>query len=111
MGCGCGLVGTLIIDVGTGAERRSSPQRRPGLSTVFSIEVTEADAIDDLKVSIMHKDKTDTSWTEAGTFASITSAGVYTKHLTGLKEDIYWRFKCDDGRYVINAMNAQGLDG
>ena len=109
MACACGLNGSLIIDVGTGSERRSKPQRSPGLSVLFSIEVTEADATDALNITILHKTSEDTAWSEAGSFSAITSTGVYTKHITSLKPLHYWRYKCDDGKYVINSPTAQKL--
>ena len=111
MGCSCGLVGSLIIDVGTGAERRSSVQRRPGLSVLFSIHVSEVEAVDALSITIKHKSPTDTTYTDAGTFSAITSDGVHAKHITGVKEQFYWELTCNDGKYVVDSMKAQSLDG
>lgn len=109
MGCSCGLNGSLIIDVGSTSERRSSPQRSQGPNALCSIEVLEVDAADPLLVSIMHKKDTDTSYTEAGAFSNITSAGVHTLHVTGLKAQYYWRYRCADGKYIINAPTVQTL--
>ena len=109
MACACGLNGSLIIDVGATSERRSKPQRSQGPNALFSIEVLEVDAVDDLVVSIMHKLSAATSYTQAGAFTAISSTGVYTLHVTGLKRDYYWLYECPDGKYVVNLPTVQTL--
>jgi len=84
------------------------PQRSPGLSVLFSLEVTEADAADSLNVTIMERSDTGT-WAEAGSFSAITSTGVYTKHINPLKQNFYLSYKCDDGKFVVNSPTAVKL--
>jgi hypothetical protein len=111
MACACDLNGSLIIDMSTGGERRSKPQRRQGASALFSIEVLEMKATANLEIDIWHKNRKDTSSTQAGAFTSISSTGVHTLHISGIKEEYYWRYRVDASgdpdRYLVGSPTAQ----
>ena len=107
MACGCDLNGSLIIDMSSGGERRSKPQRRQGASALFSIEVLEMKATANLEIDIWHKNSGDTTYSLAGAFTSISATGVYTKHITGIKQQYYWRYRVDatgdPDRYLVGS--------
>jgi len=111
MACGCDLTGSLIIDMGTGGERRSKPQRRQGLSALFSIKVLEKKATASLGIDIWHKNASDPTWAQLGEFTAISTVGMHTKYLTGIKELYYLRYRVDatgdPDRYVVGAAQAQ----
>ena len=111
MPCDCNLEGSLIIDLGSGSVRRSKPYPRRGASAIFSLEVLEKQATASLEVEIRHKNIRDTTWTSAGTFSPITTTGVHTKHITGIKELYHWSYKVDEsgdpGRFLISAPQGQ----
>lgn len=81
-------IGTLFIRLG-GASYNSPTFPRGGLAALFGIEVL---ALSGTSVSfeclVQHKNREDTSYTTAGTFASMTTAGLATLDVTGLKEEI-----------------------
>ena len=114
MACACGLNGSLIIDLGAGGERRSKPQRRGGLSALFSINVTAKQGSTALEIELWHKDDNDTSYTLLGSFASISTTGVHTKYLTGIKQVYYWLYMIDAAgdpdRFVADSPTAQFFD-
>ena len=71
----------------------SSPQYsaqfpRAGLAAMFSVEVVNITANTIFVVAIQDKTKKGTGWTTNASFADITTAGVFTKDVTGLNEMI-----------------------
>ena len=89
MGCGCELVGQLIVGDGTTDPVLSSPRARGGNGLIAVIDVTVFDtASAALEVLVQHKNSSDTTWGTAFSFSSITGTGVYTASGSGIKETV-----------------------
>lgn len=84
------VVGITLLKL-DGSDYFSPTFSRGGLSALFSLEVLIITATA-LGVIVEHKNLEDTSFTTAGTFSSITSTGVKTLTVTGLKEEIRLKF-------------------
>lgn len=62
---------------------------RGGLAATFAIEVFALQGTSPtLECSIEHKNASDTSFSTAASFSSMTGAGVFSKDATALKEEI-----------------------
>ncbi len=62
---------------------------RSGLSATFGVQVFAlAGTGPTVEITVEHKNEEDTSFTTAGTFASISSTGVHTLDVSSLKEQI-----------------------
>lgn len=62
---------------------------RGGLSGTFGVEVFAlVGSSPSVEVTVEHKNEEDTSYTTAGTFSSITSAGVHTLNVSSIKEQV-----------------------
>ena len=78
--------------VGTTAYR-TNPFPRRGLAAIFSIQTTHfAGASLTLNAVVQHKNREDSSWTNAGTFSGITAVGVSSLDVASLKEEIRFAF-------------------
>ena len=86
MGCGCGLIGSLVISPGSQSPVYSNAIPRGGEAAVFSAEVLEFDAAGDVEIVLQHKNKTDASFSTLQTIGQIGSTGIQTVYVTGLKE-------------------------
>ena len=86
MGCGCGMIGSLVISPGSQSPVYSNPIPRGGLAAVFSAEVLELDAAGDIEILLQHKNKSETSFSTLQTMGSIGSTGIQTVNVTGIKE-------------------------
>jgi hypothetical protein len=65
---------------------------RRGNAALFSIQTTHYSSGLTLNAFVQHKNFEDPSWTNAGTFTGITTAGLSTLDLTMLKEEIRFYF-------------------
>ena len=65
---------------------------RGGEAAVFSAETLAKIGAPSLALEVEHKNTEDTTWTSAGTFTSITTLGVATKDISGLKEELRFKF-------------------
>ena len=90
-----GLVGNYVIK--TGNPVYSPPIPRGGLAAVFGVNVIQVLGSPGLSVSIEHKSETDTAFANLGTFAAISSTGVSTKELSGIKEVVRFAFAFTGG--------------
>jgi hypothetical protein len=64
-----------------------SPQfPRGGLAATFAVSVTQIVNSPNFTVTVQHRNSDDTSWTDAGTFTTITSTAKGVEDITGLKE-------------------------
>lgn len=87
------IVGTQITHDGTGTTAYYSPSfPRGGEAAVFSVDVTHMRGGPTMVVTVEHKNVEDTSWSTAGTFSNITTTGLATKDISGLKEEIRFAF-------------------
>ena len=93
------LTGFYVLK-GSGGALYSPQFPRGGLAANFSVEILQlVGAPTSLSIAIEHKNIEDTAWASAGTFAAISAAGVFTKDLTLLKEQL--RFT-----YTVTATNS-----
>ena len=90
------ILGTTIFKMG-GEDYYSPPFGRGGNAAMFSMDVTHVTATPSVTVTVEHKNTDDTAWTGAGGFAAITGVGVSTKDLSGLKQQIRFKFAFDAG--------------
>ena len=65
---------------------------RGGEAAVFSAETLAKIGAPSLALEVEHKNTEDTTWTSVGTFTSITTLGVATKDISGLKEELRFKF-------------------
>ena len=92
------IVGSTILHDGTGTTAFYTPSfPRGGEAAVFSVDATHVNGSPTLVVTVEHKNVEDTSWTTAGTFSNITAAGVSTKDISSLKEEIRIAFTFSTG--------------
>ena len=87
------IVGTLITVMGGVTPFYSPSFPRGSEAALFSLEVThKMGSSPSLAVAIEHKNEDDTTWASAGSFAAITTTGVPTKDVSGLKEELRLSF-------------------
>jgi len=86
MGCGCGLIGSLVISPGSVSPVYSNPVPRGGGAAIFSLEVLELNAAVSLEITLENKNRGDTSWGTLISLTPISATGVESKHVTGVKE-------------------------
>jgi hypothetical protein len=81
-------VGTLFMR-GSGGDYNSPTFPRGGLAATFAIEVFMLGGTSPtLECDVEHKNIEDTSFTTAGSFASMTTAGVKYLDVASLKEEV-----------------------
>ena len=85
-------VGTQYTVMGGTVPFYSPSFGRGGEAALFSLDVTHLSGGPSLLVDIEHKNAEDTTWSSAGAFASITTAGLATKDISGLKEELRFSF-------------------
>lgn len=92
MGCSCDLYGKQFVNPGGSAIFFSKPFVRGGPNGTFVVDVLSITTNGSFEVSVHHR--TDSgSWSTAGSFSSITTTGVVTKHITGLKKNLRYEFR------------------
>ena len=92
------IIGSHIEHSDTGSTSYySAVFARRGFAAVFQVDVTHIKGSSTLLVSVEHKNKDETSWAAAGTFANITTAGTATKEIENLKEVLRFAFAFDTG--------------
>ena len=92
------VVGTTILYL-DGSDYFSPSFPRGGLAGSFAVDVTHYDGPTSFTITVQHRDEHDTTWTDAGSFTSITGRGTSLVDITGLKQII--RFK-----YTFVASNS-----
>ena len=88
MGCSCEIYGKQLVYPGGGVTFYTMPESRKGGSAIFIVDALTLNSTGPLAVSVDHKNTEDTSWTALGAFAGISTTGVSTKYLSGIKEQI-----------------------
>jgi len=86
---GNALIGQYFLK-GDGLNQFSMTFPRGGLAATFVLQALQrvGPTPPSLTAVVETKNSDDTTWTTAGTFAAITSIGVYTLDVTGLKEEV-----------------------
>ena len=80
----------IIVMGGTPVYSPSFP--RGGEAATFIAEILALGGTPSLAIAIEHKNFEDTTWATAGSFSTITAAGIASKDATGLKEEIRIKF-------------------
>jgi len=80
----------LFVMGGTALYSPSFP--RGGEAALFSVEVLAKIGSPSLAIDVEHKNTEDTAWSSAGAFTSITTLGVASQDISGLKEEIRIKF-------------------
>jgi len=75
-----------------------------GDAAVFSVQIVNFSATS-LTVTVQHRTAEETTWTDAGTFTSITTIGLATKDISGLKELVRFKFLVN-GSNVYDAVHV-----
>ena len=65
---------------------------RGGLGAIFSCEVLMVGTSGTLDIDVEHKNAEDTTFSPLGVFTQFTAAGVDIKNLTGIKEQVRFKF-------------------
>jgi hypothetical protein len=94
------VIGITLLKM-SGGSYESPTFMRQGLSATFSVDIMKLTATS-LLIDVEHKNIEDTSWSSAGTFASITSTGVKSVNIGTLKEQI---------RFVYTITASDDYDG
>ena len=98
MGCGCELVGSLVVNGGTTDPVVSTPIPRGGNAVTCVLDVIELKtASANLEVVLQHKNRSDTTWAAAVSFSAISSTGVKTSSGSGIKQQVRWMFSLGTG--------------
>jgi hypothetical protein len=99
------ILGDILVHDGAGtAGYYSPPFGRGGESAVFSIEVTHRNGTPTLVFAVEHKNREDSSWSSAGS-TSVSSTGVATLDISGLKEELRLKFTFSAG-FVGDFVNV-----
>ena len=80
----------LFVMGGTALYSPSFPSG--GESALFSVEVLALIGTPSLAISVETKNTEDTTWGVAASFTAITAAGVATKDVSALKEEVRLKF-------------------
>ncbi len=86
------LVGQYFMRFGAGVYQYSPTFPRGGLSAVFAVEVFALISGASLDVAVQYKNADETSWTTFGSAISVSTTGVHTLEVTGIKEEVRLRF-------------------
>ena len=98
MGCGCELVGSLVVNGGNTDPVYSAPVDRGGNAVTAVLNVLEIDTSSaNLEVVLQHKNRSDTTWAAAVSFSAISSTGVVSSSGSGIKEQVRWMFALGTG--------------
>ncbi len=99
--------GDLLL-VMNGAPYFGPPMARATSSATFSVQVSNRTGLSVLVVDIEHRNRSDTSWSTAGSFPGISSNATDSTQIAALKELVRYKFTFtagnpEDGMYVIAA--------
>ena len=103
--------GALILKM-IGTNYYSPVIARQTMHAIFVAQVTNCGGGGTITVNVdvQHRNRSDTSWTSAGTFTAITADGIYTKELSGLKELVRYAFNIS-GAGTSSYSGAQVFGG
>jgi len=89
-----GIIIGEVISKGDGTTQYSMTFPRAGLAATFIINVLQriGSTPPSLAVTVEHKNHDDTLFTNAGSFAAITSIGLHDLDVTALKEELRFTF-------------------
>ena len=87
------IVGFQLVVMGGTVPFYSPTFLRGGEAALFSLDCTHKwGTSPSLAVDIEHKNMDDTAWASAGAFPAITTTGVASKDISGLKEQLRFKF-------------------
>ena len=85
------IIGFNLFVMG-GAAFYSPSFGRGGEAALFSVELLALLGSPTIAIDVEHKNVEDTTWASAGSFTAITTTGVHTKDLSGLKEELRFKY-------------------
>lgn len=91
------IVGTSIIHPGSATAYYSPSFPRGGEAANFSLDTTQVSGSPTLGILVEHKNYDEVTWGTAGTFTSITTTGVSTLDVTGIKEELRLKYAFSAG--------------
>ncbi len=90
------VVGTTLLKL-DGNPYYSPQFPRAGLSATFSADVSHVDTGASLSITIQHRNSEDTTWTDLGSFSSITAVGTEQLDLSALLEIVRIKYVIGGG--------------
>jgi len=85
------VLGTTIFKM-DGNPYYSAPFARRGLTGVFAVSVGNVVGNPTVTITVQHRNSDDITWGDAGVFDPITSTGIKTFQVDGLKQVIRLKF-------------------
>jgi len=79
------VLGTTLFKM-DGNPFYSAPFSRGGLTGLFSVDVSHLVGGPTVTLTVQHRNRDDLAFTDAGAFDAVTSTGLKTKQVDGLKE-------------------------
>jgi len=98
------IVGTTVFKL-DGSNYYSPEFPRGGLAATFAMDVTHLEGSPTVTVTVEHRNHDETSWTDFGTFASITTTGAKSVDITGAKEVLRFRYTFDAADASTDGMH------
>jgi len=98
------VVGTTIFKM-DGNAYHSPEFPRGGLAATFVMDVMGLIGSPTITVTVQHRNEDETSFSNAGTFTSITTTGVKDVDVTNLKEVVRLQFEFDAGDDSTDGMH------
>jgi hypothetical protein len=106
------FVGTYLIKSDETDTIYTAPFPRRGQAALFTVEATQVAGSPTLSLEVQHKNRDETVWLGAGTFSSITTEGVYTQDITGIKQRVRIAATLSGGSqgdFVVLVLRPDGI--
>ena len=78
---------------------------RGGLSATFALDVMNLEGAPTVSVTVEHRNADETSFSNAGTFTSITTVGAKSADISDLKEILRFKYEFDAGDQSTDGMH------
>jgi hypothetical protein len=106
------FVGTYLIKSDETDIIYTAPFPRGGLAALFTVEATQVAGSPTLNLQVEHKNRNETAWAAAGAFSDITTEGVYTQDVTGIKQQVRIAAALSGGSqgdFVVLVLRPDGI--
>ena len=90
------LVGTTMYKM-DGNPFYSPEFPRGGLAATYSADVTNLAGSPQVTITVQHRNAEDTTFSDLGTFSTISTIDTHTKDLAGIKEIVRFKYNFDAG--------------
>ena len=98
------IVGTTIFKM-DGNAYYSPEFGRGGLAATFAMDVTHLVGNPTVTVTVQGRNDDETSWTNLGTFTSITTTGAKSVDVSDIRENVRLKFEFDAGDDSTDGMH------